>query len=158
MNIIPAYDALDDIRQLFREYADSLGHNLCFQSFEHELAGLPEPYAPPNGRLYIASCDSAIAGCIALHPFSADVAEIKRLYVRTQFRGGGIGKALVKSVIEDATHIGFKQIVLETLYSMRDAMRLYKKLGFENIEPYCDIPIEEAIYMGMNLLAFDKYN
>src|SRR6266581_1429684 len=90
------------IRDLFLAYAQSLGFSLCFQSFDKELAGLPGDYAPPNGRLLLANCDGQAAGCVALHKLDNEVCEMKRLYVRPEFRGKGLGKALAERVIIEA--------------------------------------------------------
>src|SRR3954470_5055609 len=87
------------IRALFLEYGNSLGFNLCFQSFDQELAGLPGDYAPPEGRLLLAQYDGALAGCVALHKLEPHVCEMKRLYLRRQFRGKGAGRALAESII-----------------------------------------------------------
>ncbi len=95
------------IRELFLEYAQSLGFSLCFQSFDKELAGLPGDYAPPEGRLLLATYDAAPAGCVALHKLDSSICEMKRLYVRPQFRGKGLGRALAERVIAEARQIGY---------------------------------------------------
>ena len=151
MQIVLAYDALDEIRTLFREYADWLGVDLCFQSFEQELKSLPGRYALPGGRLYIAREDGKAAGCVALRPLDGGNCEMKRLYVRPEFRGTGMGEALVRRIIQDAAAIGYRRMVLDTLITMQPAIRLYQKLGFMVIEPYYDNPIEGAVYLGMDL-------
>ena len=151
MQIVLAYDALDVIRMLFREYADWLGVDLCFQSFEQELKSLPGRYALPGGRLYIAREDGKAAGCVALRPLDGGNCEMKRLYVRPEFRGTGMGEALVRRIIQDAAAIGYRRMVLDTLITMQPAIRLYQKLGFMVIEPYYDNPIEGTVYLGMDL-------
>ena len=151
MQIVLAYDTLDDIRTLFREYADWLGVNLCFQSFEQELMSLPGRYALPGGRLYIAREDGKVAGCIALRSLDGGSCEMKRLYVRPEFRGSGLGETLAMRIIKDAAAIGYRRIVLDTLITMQPALRLYRRLGFGAIEPYYENPIEGAVYLGMDL-------
>ncbi len=154
MHIIPGYDALEDVRTLFGEYADWLGVSLCFQSFEQELAALPGRYALPGGRLYLAMEDNKAAGCVALRPLDGGTAEMKRLYVRPEYRSRGLGEALTQRIIQDAVAIGYRRIVLDTLVTMQPAIRLYKKLGFDVIEPYYDNPIEGAVYLGVNLVNY----
>ena len=157
MNLLEAHCAqyIDDVRAIFREYADWLGFDLCFQGFEEELATLPGDYAPPSGRLYLAVCDGRIAGCVALRKFDQGVCEMKRLYVRPEYRGRGLGKVLATTVIEEARKIGYKQMRLDTLPSMAAANRLYESLGFVDIEPYRDNPIEGARYLELALAPRD---
>lgn len=140
------------VRELFLEYAHSLNFSLCFQSFEKELAELPGEYAPPGGRLLLASQQSQLAGCVALHKLDAESCEMKRLYVRPQFRGKGLGRVLAERVVADATEIGYKRLRLDTVEPvMRDAVGLYRKLGFREIAPYRENPIDGALYMERTL-------
>jgi ribosomal protein S18 acetylase RimI-like enzyme len=140
------------IRELFLEYAQSLGFSLCFQSFDNELAGLPGDYARPEGRLLLASVERAPAGCVALHKLGAEICEMKRLYVRPQFRGKGLGKILAERVIAEARQIGYKQLRLDTVEPMmRTAVAMYRNLGFREIAPYRANPIEGALYMELQL-------
>jgi GNAT superfamily N-acetyltransferase len=113
------------VRELFREYADGLGVDLCFQGFEAELAGLPGAYAPPSGRLLLVVCGSEVYGCVALRRLSDSAAEMKRLYVRPAARGTGLGWALVNALIVEAEAIGYRRILLDTLPTMTAAIRLY---------------------------------
>jgi putative acetyltransferase len=139
-------------RELFLEYAQSLNFSLCFQSFEKELSGLPGDYAPPDGRLLLAVHDSQLAGCVALHNLQGSVCEMKRLYLRPQFRGKGIGRILAERVVADAREIGYKRLRLDTVEPvMGDAVALYKKLGFREIAPYRANPIQGALYMELEL-------
>jgi putative acetyltransferase len=140
------------VRELFVEYAESLGFSLCFQNFESELAGLPGDYSPPNGRLLLARCGTESAGCVALHSLEPGICEIKRLYVRPQFRGTGVGKTLTNAVISEATSIGYKKVRLDTVEpKMKNAVGLYRALGFREIAPYRPNPIEGAMYMELEL-------
>ena len=139
-------------RELFLEYADSLGFSLCFQNFEKELAELPGDYAPPQGRLLLAEYRGQLAGCVALHRIDSTVCEMKRLYLRPQLRGKGVGRALAETVIAEARAIGYRKIRLDTVEPvMPNAVALYRRLGFVEIEPYRDNPIAGALYMELAL-------
>lgn len=140
------------VRELFVEYAESLGFSLCFQNFDRELAGLPGDYTPPQGRLLLARSGVESAGCVALHSLEPGICEIKRLYVRPQFRGTGLGKMLTNTVISEAKGIGYKKIRLDTVEpKMKNAVGLYRTLGFREIAPYRPNPIEGAMYMELEL-------
>lgn len=140
------------IRELFLEYARSLSFNLCFQSFDQELAGLPGDYAPPDGRLLLGSQSGKSVGCVALHRIEGNICEMKRLYVCPQFRGKGLGKILAERVITEACQIGYKQLRLDTVKSdMGTAIAMYRKLGFREIAPYRVNPIQGALYMERGL-------
>jgi GNAT superfamily N-acetyltransferase len=139
-------------RELFLEYGKSLGFNLCFQSFEQELAGLPGDYAPPEGVLLLAEYDGTLAGCVALHKLEAHVCEMKRLYLRPQFRGKGAGHVLAETVIWEARAIGYRRMRLDTVEPvMQDAVALYRHLGFTEIAAYRPNPIPGAMYMELEL-------
>jgi ribosomal protein S18 acetylase RimI-like enzyme len=140
------------IRELFLEYAQSLGFSLCFQSFDKELAGLPGDYAPPEGRLLLASYEGVPAGCVALHKLEPGICEMKRLYVRPQLRGKGLGRALAERVIADARQVGYQRLRLDTVEPMmRAAVAMYRQLGFREIAPYRENPIAGALYMELLL-------
>jgi putative acetyltransferase len=140
------------IRELFLEYAQSLGFSLCFQSFDKELAGLPGDYAPPEGSLLLATREGTPAGCVALHRLEPGICEMKRLYVRPQFRGKGLGRALAERIIADARQIGYKRLRLDTVEPMmRAAVAMYRQLGFCEIAPYRQNPIAGALYMELEL-------
>ncbi len=148
-------DQLDDARDIFREYAAGLGVDLCFQSFDSELAGLPGDYAPPRGALILAIIEGQVAGCVALRPVDnvdyPNAAEMKRLYVRRAFRGFGLGRQLVEAVMDAARQAGYTCILLDTLDDMEAARALYDELGFEDIPPYYHNPIPGAHYLRASL-------
>jgi putative acetyltransferase len=139
-------------RQLFLEYAESLGFSLCFQNFDHELATLPGYYAPPKGRLLLAEYEGQIAGCVALRPLEPAVCEMKRLYLRPAFRGKGLGRAIAAHLIAEARKLGYESMRLDTVEPfMKDAVAMYRRLGFREIPPYCQNPIDGALYMELDL-------
>ncbi|MHB8216168.1 MAG: GNAT family N-acetyltransferase [Candidatus Sulfotelmatobacter sp.] len=139
-------------RELFLEYAQSLGFSLCFQNFDKELARLPGDYAPPEGRLLLADYDGQLAGCIALHKLEPGVCEMKRLYLRPPFRGKGLGRILAERIIAEARQIGYQRMRLDTVEPiMKDAVAMYRKLGFKEVAPYRPNPIAGAMYMELEL-------
>jgi putative acetyltransferase len=143
---------IEAIRELFVEYGQSLSFSLCFQSFDKELAGLPGDYAPPEGRLLLATQDGVSVGCVALHKLETGICEMKRLYVRPHFRGKGLGKILAERLIAEARQVGYKQLRLDTVESeMRTAVAMYRRLGFSEVKPYRANPIASALYMELEL-------
>jgi putative acetyltransferase len=143
---------VDQARELFLEYAQSLGFSLCFQNFDQELAVLPGDYAPPEGRLLLAEYESQLAGCVALHKLASGICEMKRLYLRPQFRGKGLGPALADRIIAEAREIGYQRMRLDTVEPvMKDAVAMYRKLGFKEVAPYRPNPIAGAMYMELEL-------
>lgn len=142
---------LPEVRRLFREYADSLAIDLCFQDFEAELAGLPGKYAPPRGRLLLAWDGDSAAGCVALRPIGGDAGEMKRLYVRPAWRGARVGRLLAERVCREAREAGYARICLDTLATMDAALALYRSLGFTPVAPYVFNPVPGAIFLGLDL-------
>jgi len=154
MNLIQAKspEEIQQVRKLFDEYVAWLGINLCFQNFDKEVAELPGDYAAPSGRLTLALESDDVAGCVALRRIGEDTCEMKRLYVRPQFRGRGLGRRLTESVIQEARRIGYKRMRLDTLPGKMDrAIAMYRSLGFRNIEPYYNNPVEGAAFMELEL-------
>ncbi|MCK4236337.1 MAG: GNAT family N-acetyltransferase [Candidatus Krumholzibacteria bacterium] len=140
-----------DVKELFQEYADSLDFSLYFQDFEEELVGLLADYAPPGGTIVLAVFTGENAGCVALRRIDEKTCEMKRLYVRPQYRRKGIGRRLAEAVIEYARRVGYMSMRLDTISSMKQANSLYRSLGFREIEPYRYNPLESAIYMELKL-------
>ena len=140
------------IRDLFLEYAQSLNFNLCFQSFDKELAELPGDYSLPRGRLLLVKVAGELAGCVALHPLDGATCEMKRLYVRPAFRGRRAGLALIQNLIAAAREIGYRRMRLDTVAPvMQDAVAMYRRFGFREIAPYRTNPIAGALYMELDL-------
>jgi ribosomal protein S18 acetylase RimI-like enzyme len=148
-------DSPDDMaaaRELFCEYAAWLGVSLCFQDFDNEVATLPGKYASPAGRLLLAHCAGALAGCGAMRPLEPGICEMKRLYVRPHFRGRRLGFLLVEHLIADAKAAGYDFMRLDTLpKQMADANRLYRSFGFYKIPPYYGNPLQEVCYLELHL-------
>jgi GNAT superfamily N-acetyltransferase len=143
---------VEQARTLFLEYGGSLGFSLCFQSFDEELKSLPGAYGPPTGRLLLARYAGHTAGCIALRKLEAGICEMKRLYVRPADRGMGLGRILVERIIAEARIVGYERMRLDTIESaMKDAIALYRRMGFEKIAPYSVIPIEDALWLELRL-------
>ena len=139
-------------RELFLEYAQSLGFSLCFQNFDKELASLPGEYGPLSRLLLLAEYDGQPAGCVALRALQANICEMKRLYVRPAFRGKGLGRALAEAVVNQACAMGYSFIRLDTVEPvMKDAVALYRRMGFQEIAPYCANPMPGALYMELKL-------
>jgi len=158
IEIIPAYDQPQEIGKLFAEYTDmliagdpSFRNYLDIQNFDEEVLHLEAKYGLPYGRLYLARCDGETAGCIGLRKLDGQNCEMKRLYVRPQFRGKRLGEQLVQKIIGDAKEIGYAHMLLDTLPFLESAIGLYKKSGFYAIDRYNDSPMDSALYMQLDL-------
>lgn len=138
VSVTGAGPRLEAVRGLFLEYARSLGFSLCFQGFDRELAALPGDYAPPSGCLLLALEDGKAAGCVGLRRSDDERCEMKRLYVRPEYRGRGLGRELAEKVIAEARKAGYRSMYLDTLPVMKEAQALYHSLGFSDCAPYYD--------------------
>lgn len=152
------YDFKDEIKALFTEYTDYLVEGdskfkdyLIIQKYNNEIENLEDKYGLPYGRLYIAFYENQVAGCIALRKLNDTRCEMKRLYVKPEFRNRGIAKTLIERVIRDAKDIGYSSILLDTLPFLQTAIKMYKKLGFYEIECYNNSPMEKSIYLELDL-------
>lgn len=158
LRIVPALteETLSQAQILFREYGRMPGVAPCVEDFEREVAALPGSYAPPGGRLLLAIPDppgnaESAAGCVALRPWEQDACEMKRLYVRPAFRGQGAGRDLVKELIDQARSQGYRRMLLDTLPVMHESHRLYRALGFRQIDAYHNKPLPGALYFELLL-------
>ena len=158
ISIIPAYNHLAEIRELFSEYTDllvegdpSFREYLDIQHYGAELDHPLDKYGPPGGKLYLALWDGAPAGCIALRRIDAENCEMKRLYVRPFHRNKGIGSRLLQTILSDARAIGYRHMLLDTLPFLDRAIQMYMKAGFYEIPIYNDSPMSSAIYMRLDL-------
>jgi len=145
---------IQEAHSLFEEYAAGLGISLCFQNFDQELANLPGDYAPPQGRLLLAREFDQLMGCIALRPVGPTTCEMKRLFVRPEYRDRKLGRLLVEAIIEEARKIGYTHMRLDTLPGRMDrAIQLYRSIGFVEIKPYYDTPVDSTKFMELDLLT-----
>ncbi len=147
VEIVDGAEHLDDIKRLVTEYSKFLGRDLSFQHFDDELNDLSVKYTPPEGRLLCAALDGKIIGCVAYHRHNDNRCEMKRLFVREGYRQHHAGTKLVEAIINFARNDGFAEIVLDTITPLKSAIRLYKKFGFVECEPYYENPMSDVIYM-----------
>jgi putative acetyltransferase len=149
------HEQIEATREIFAEYAASLGTDLCFQNFDAEVAGLPGDYDSPHGALLLAVVDGEVAGCCGLRGFDAsdypNASEMKRLYVRKAFRRFGLGRQLAEAALDAARVAGYHSVLLDTLDDMETARALYAELGFHEIPPYYHNPIAGAHYLKVDL-------
>ncbi len=158
IKIIPAYDHPQEVGTLFSEYTDmliagdsSFQKYLDIQHYDEEIAHLESKYGVPYGRLYLAYCNEELAGCIGLRKLNEQNCEMKRLYVKPQFRGKKIGSQLIKIIVKDAKEIGYTNMLLDTLPFLKSAIHIYTNFGFYPIESYNNSPMSTSIYMKLDL-------
>ena len=158
IKLVKAYHMHDDIVELFSEYTDMLRENdremamyLDAQNYDEEIKNLEVKYGMPEGRLYAALADDKVAGCIALRKIDKENAEVKRLFVKPEFRGHKLGEKLVNQLMKDAREIGYRHILLDTLPFLKSAIKLYRDLGFYEIDSYNGAPLGHLIYMKYDL-------
>lgn len=147
IKIIDGAAHLDEVKQLVVEYTKFLGRDLSFQHIDDELSDLSAKYLPPEGRLLCATVDGKIIGCVAYHKHTTERCEMKRLFVCEGYREHHVGSKLIEAIIDFARADGFKEIVLDTITPLQSAIRLYKKFGFVETEPYYNNPMNDVIYM-----------
>ena len=158
LRIIPAYNFPQEVKTLFAEYTEYLIEGnpafkdyLALQNYDEEIAHLEVKYGSPYGRLYLAYYEGKLAGCIGLRKIDEENCEMKRMYVREQFRGKHIATELVQKILADAKNIGYKNILLDTLPFLENAIAMYKSYGFVEIESYNDSPMEGLVYLKYSL-------
>ncbi|MES2517828.1 MAG: GNAT family N-acetyltransferase [Bacteroidota bacterium] len=144
-------EELEEVRSIFLEYADFLQVDLCFQGFEKELQMLHEVYTPPKGCIILAKEANEVQGCVALKPIANGVCEMKRLYVKPIARGKKIGKLLVEELIQFAKNAGYKTMKLDTLSTLKEAVKMYRSMGFTETKPYVFNPLETVVYFELSL-------
>ena len=142
---------IDGVRRLFREYEAFLGANLDFQDFEQELRGLPGKYASPNGALLIGLSGNKTVGCVAVRRLDSTICEMKRLFVKPQARGKGMGRKLAQEIISIAQKLGYSLMRLDTLDRLAEAMHLYESLGFKRTDAYYHNPLSGVVYWERDL-------
>lgn len=143
---------IDAARVLFRAYADSLGFDLSYQGFEDELASLPGAYAPPWGEILLARMGEGVpVGCVALRRHDEGVCEMKRLFVCSEARGSGVGRALIRAIVEAGRSAGYREMVLDTVATMEAAVRVYEGEGFVTIPPYLEPTFDGHLFFGKSL-------
>jgi len=159
IKILSAYNYLKEVTELFAEYTNMLikrdpaiEEYLNIQNYTKELEHLESKYGLPDGRLYLAYCNGELAGCIGLRKHDEQSCEMKRLYVRPEFRGKHVGQQLIQQIISDAKDIGYSSMLLDTLPFLQSAVHMYKKFGFYEISQYNDNPIKTSIYMKLELI------
>jgi putative acetyltransferase len=139
----------DEAKQLFIEYKNTLNFDLCFQKFDEEISDLPAQYSEPTGCIILCIENDNPIGCVGLRKFKEGVCEMKRLYLRPEARGKGIGRVLANKIVDKAKELGYKKMQLDTIETMKEAIALYKSMGFKEIKPYRYNPLDKVIYMEL---------
>lgn len=158
LRLVPAFENRWELVPLYEEYAAMLvrtdpvfARSLVQQNYDEEIVRLEDKYAPPRGRIYLVYLDDRLAGCVGMKPSDEDHAELKRLYVRQEFRGQNLGEVLTRKIMEDARESGYRWLRLDTLPGLKTALALYRRLGFYEIEPYYDCLVPGTIFMQIDL-------
>ena len=158
LEIKEGYEFKNELKKLFTEYTDlviegdkTFEEYLKIQHFDQEILHLEDKYGKPDGRIYVAFFEGKLAGCIGLKKIDNEICEMKRLYVRPEFRGKHIGNILAEKIIDEAKKIGYKSMVLDTFPFLSAAIKMYKNMGFYEIEQYNDSPMKDAVYLKLDL-------
>ncbi len=158
VSLIPAFDRRNELIPLYEEYAAMLletdpvfARSLAQQNYDEEILHLEEKYAPPKGQIYLVFVDGELAGCVGMKPSDDSHAELKRLYVRPAFRGRNLGETLTRRIMDDARKAGYRYLRLDTLPDLKSALKLYRRLGFREIDPYYDCLVPGTIFMEIEL-------
>ncbi len=158
ISLIPAFDRRNELIPLYEEYAAMLletdpvfARSLAQQNYDEEILHLEEKYAPPKGQIYLVFVDGELAGCVGMKPSDDSHAELKRLYVRSAFRGRNLGETLTRRIMDDARKAGYRYLRLDTLPGLKSALKLYRRLGFRETDPYYDCLVPGTIFMEIEL-------
>ena len=158
VSLIPAFDRRSELIPLYEEYGAMLletdpvfARSLAQQNYDEEILNLEEKYAPPKGQIYLVFVDGELAGCVGMKPSDDSHAELKRLYVRPAFRGRNLGETLTRRIMDDARKAGYRYLRLDTLPGLKSALKLYRRLGFREIDPYYDCLVPGTIFMEIEL-------
>lgn len=158
ISLIPAFDRRSELIPLYEEYGAMLletdpvfARSLAQQNYDEEILHLEEKYAPPKGQIYLVFVDGELAGCVGMKPSDDSHAELKRLYVRPAFRGRNHGETLTRRIMDDARKAGYRYLRLDTLPGLKSALKLYRRLGFREIDPYYDCLVPGTIFMEIEL-------
>jgi ribosomal protein S18 acetylase RimI-like enzyme len=158
VSLIPAFDRRNELIPLYEEYGAMLletdpvfARSLAQQNYDEEILHLEEKYAPPKGQIYLVFVDGELAGCVGMKPSDDSHAELKRLYVRPAFRGRNLGETLTRRIMDDARKAGYRYLRLDTLPGLKSALKLYRRLGFREIDPYYDCLVPGTIFMEIEL-------
>lgn len=158
VSLIPAFDRRSELIPLYEEYGAMLletdpvfARSLAQQNYDEEILHLEEKYAPPKGQIYLVFVDGELAGCVGMKPSDDSHAELKRLYVRPAFRGRNLGETLTRRIMDDARKAGYRCLRLDTLPGLKSALKLYRRLGFREIDPYYDCLVPGTIFMEIEL-------
>ena len=151
MQIVDGLDYIEEVKELIIEYINSLNRDLSFQNINSELNSLKTKYSYPNGRIITAIVGDKVVACVAFYKHSSKRCEMKRLYVKKEYRNLKIGNTLVENIISLAKKDGYREMVLDTIKPLTSAINLYKKFGFQEIKPYYSNPMPDVIYMKLDL-------